>query len=295
MPKIEHTSSEAHEGDATCLAYHDQFLFSGGADGKIRIWSESLQLLSTVDAHNRSYIYCMAVNDQGKLYSSSCDGQVKFMTAPYDDGSVQDLFRCDDAIQAMYCDGSVLYTGDDKGVVTTWTNDRMLFKYNLVEEVKSLAGEKKLIYTVRDLDVVVSQVVGGKSGKYSNKAVLPGKSPLLLLGPLIDGKRSYLAFADRTGMGLQLVNNLPQEKFVHIWIMPQCHDMIVNSICGDEKYLYSGGYDKKVKGWSDLASSQPRSLGEVEVGSCVNCICCGKNNLVYIASSDGFVRAVKFI
>ncbi|KAM8707159.1 hypothetical protein ACLKA7_011282 [Drosophila subpalustris] len=294
MPNIEYTSAEGHEGDATCVAYFGNQLFSGGADGKIRIWSDTLQLLSTVNAHD-AYIYCMAVNEHGKLYSSSCDGHVKYMLPPYEDASVQELFRCDDAIQAMYCNGTVLYTGDDKGVVTTWSNDRMLFKYNLVEEVKSLAGEEKLIYTVRDLDVVISVLAEGKSGRYTNKAVLPGKSPLKLLGPMVNGKRSYLAFLDRTGMGLQLVNNLPEHKFSHIWQLPQCHDWIVNSICGDEQHLYSGGYDNKVKGWTDLSASQPRALGEVEVGSCVNGICCGANNAVYIASSDGFIRCAKFV
>lgn len=162
----------------------------------------------------------MAVNEEGKLYSSSCDGQVKYTLPPYEDASVQELFRCDDAIQAMYCAGPVLYTGDDKGVVTTWSNDRMLFKYNLVEEVKSLAGEQQLIYTVRDLDVVISVIVEGKSGKYSNKMVIPGKSPLTLLGPLVEEKRSYLACPDRTGMGLQLINNLPQHKFSQVWHLP---------------------------------------------------------------------------
>ncbi|XP_023178039.2 uncharacterized protein LOC111604273 [Drosophila hydei] len=292
--RIEHTSTEPHEGDATCVSYFNNQLFSGGADGKIRVWSASLQLLRTLNAHD-AYVYCMAVNGQGKLYSSSCDGQVKYVLPPYEDASVQELFRCDDAIQAMYCAGTVLYTGDDKGVVTTWSNDRMLFKYNLVEEVKSLAGEQQLIYTVRDLDVVVSVVAEGKSGKYSNKTVIPGKSPLTLLGPLVEGKRSYLAFPDRTGMGLQLVNNLPQYKFSHIWRLPQCHDMIVNSICGNEDYLYSGGYDNKVKGWTDLAAEQPTPLGEVDVASCVNAICCGANNCVYIASSDGFIRCAKFV
>ncbi|XP_017036394.1 F-box/WD repeat-containing protein lin-23 [Drosophila kikkawai] len=292
--RIEHTSPEGHEGDATCVAYFNGQLFSGGADGKIRIWSPELQLLATVNAHE-AYIYCMAINQHGKVYSSSCDGQVRFMLPPYRDAAVQELFRCDDAIQAMYCDGSVLYTGDDKGVVTTWSNDRMLFKYNLVEEVKSLAGEQKLIYTVRDLDVVVSSVSIGKSGKYTNKAVIPGKSPLLLLGPLVDGNRSFLAFPDRSGMGLQLVNNLPQKKYAHIWQMPNCHEWIVTSICGDEAFLYSGGYDKKVKGWTDLGSTQPKALGEVDVGSVVNSVCCGDNNMVYIATSDGLIRAAKFV
>ncbi|XP_020817646.1 uncharacterized protein LOC110191220 [Drosophila serrata] len=292
--RIEHTSSEGHEGDATCVAYFNGQLFSGGADGIIRIWSPELQLLATVNAHE-AYIYCMAINQHGKVYSSSCDGQVRFMLPPYRDAGVQELFRCDDAIQAMYCDGSVLYTGDDKGVVTTWSNDRMLFKYNLVEEVKSLAGEQKLIYTVRDLDVVVSSVSIGKSGKYTNKAVIPGKSPLLLLGPLVDGYRSFLAFPDRSGMGLQLVNNLPQKQYAHIWEMKDCHEWIVTSICGNEAFLYSGGYDKKVKGWTDLGSTKPKSLGEVNVDSIVNGICCGDNNMVYIATSDGLIRAAKFV
>ncbi|KAH8294995.1 hypothetical protein KR018_005181 [Drosophila ironensis] len=294
IARIEHTSPEGHEGDATCVVFFGGQLFSGGADGKIRIWSPTLELISTVNAHE-AYIYCMAVNQYGKIYSSSCDGQVRYMLPPYGDSAVQELFRCDDAIQAMYCDGSVLYTGDDKGVVTTWSNDRMLFKYNLVEEVKSLAGEQKLIYTVRDLDVVVSQVVEGKSGKYSNKAVLPGKSPLLLLGPLVEGKRSFLAFPDRSGMGLQLVTNLPHQQFRHIWRLPNCHEWIVNAICGDDSFLYSGGYDKKVKGWTELGAAQPRALGEVDVGSCVNSICCGDDDIVYIASSDGVIRAAKFV
>ncbi|XP_016985164.1 uncharacterized protein LOC108048787 [Drosophila rhopaloa] len=292
--RIEHTSSEGHEGDATCVAYFDGQLFSGGADGKIRIWSPELQILATVNAHE-AYIYCMAINQHGKVYSSSCDGQVHYMLPPYGEEAVKELFRCDNAIQAMYCDGSVLYTGDDKGVVTTWSNDRMLFKYNLVEEVKSLAGEQKLIYTVRDLDVVVSQVAEGKSGKYSNKAVIAGKSPLRLLGPLVDGKRSFLVFPDRSGMGLQLVNNLPQQQYAQVWHMPDCHEWIVNAICGDEAYLYTGGYDKKVKAWTDLGSAQPKALGEVDVGSWVNSMCCGDNNIVYIASSDGLIHSAKFL
>lgn len=33
--RIEHTSTEPHEGDATCVVYFNNQLFSGGADGKI--------------------------------------------------------------------------------------------------------------------------------------------------------------------------------------------------------------------------------------------------------------------
>ncbi|XP_067618689.1 myosin heavy chain kinase B isoform X2 [Eurosta solidaginis] len=218
MAKVEKVSTEKHEGDVTCLAYHKNQVFSGGADGKIKVWDNDLNLIKSVDAHE-AYIYAMAMNDRnGKLYSSSCDGCVKFMTPPY--GKTQPLFCSDDAIQAMYCDGDTLYTGDEKGVVTNWIEDKIKFKYNLVEEVKSLAAEQSLVYTVRDLDVVVSELSAGKSGKYSNKAVFPGKSPLALVGPVIDQKRSFIVFADRSGKGLSFVKNLPQQKFETIWNLP---------------------------------------------------------------------------
>lgn len=71
--------------------------------------------------------------------------------------------------------------------------------------------------------------------------------------------------------------------------------MIINDMCADSGNLYTGGYDSKVKGWTDLDQSKPKALGEVDVGSCVNSICCGSNNMVYIASSDGVIRRAKFI
>ncbi|XP_053951009.1 E3 ubiquitin-protein ligase TRAF7 [Anastrepha ludens] len=293
MAKVDKVSTEKHEGDVTCLAYHNNQVFSGGADGKIKIWDNDLNLIKSVDAHE-AYMYAMAINTRnGKLYSSSCDGCVKFMAPPYD--QTEQLFSCEDAIQAMYCDGDTLYTGDEKGVVTNWIDDKIKFKYNLVEEVKSLAAEKSLIYTVRDLDVVVSEMSAGKSGKYSNKAVLPGKSPMTLVGPVVDDKRTFLAFADRTGKGLSFVKNLPQQKFETVWNLPDCHELIVQAICGDDKFLYSGGYDNKVKGWTNFDQAKPTPLGEVEVGSCVNAIVCGANNWVYIGTLDGIVRRARFV
>lgn len=35
--RIEYTSVEPHEGEATCVVYSNNQLFSGGADGKIRV------------------------------------------------------------------------------------------------------------------------------------------------------------------------------------------------------------------------------------------------------------------
>lgn len=71
--------------------------------------------------------------------------------------------------------------------------------------------------------------------------------------------------------------------------------MIIQAICGDEKCLYSGGYDNKVKGWTNFDQSSPKALGEVEVGNCVNALVCGANNQVYIGTSDGIVRRATFL
>lgn len=140
------------------------------------------------------------------------------MVPPYE--KTEELLRCEDAIQSMYCEGDVLYAGDDKGVVSNWENDKMLFKFNLVEEVKSLAAEQGWIYTVRDLDMVISEVVKGKSGKYVTRAVVEGKSPLCLVAPTTDQRHKYVAFADRTGKGLCMIKNSPEEKFKLMWEHP---------------------------------------------------------------------------
>ncbi|XP_058980404.1 E3 ubiquitin-protein ligase TRAF7-like [Musca domestica] len=293
MPAIDKVSTEKHEGDIVCIASYGDQIFTGGADGKIKIWDKDLNLVKSVDAHE-SYIYALAVNSKGKLYSSSCDGCVKFMQPPYD--KVEELLRCDDVIQSMYCEGDVLFTGDDKGVVSNWENDKMIFKYNLVEEVKSLAAEKGWIYTVRDLDMVISEIVQGKSGKYVTKAVLPGKSPLCLVTSTDDGRHKYIAVADRTGKGFFIASNSMADRFKVLIEQQDCHEMIINAICTDDTHLYTGGYDNKVKGWSDLSQGKLKALGEVDTGSCVNALCCCANNkAVYIACSDGLVRRANFL
>lgn len=161
----------------------------------------------TISAHN-SYIYALAISASGDLYSSSCDGLLKVTRPPYDlPQCAQELATSENAVQAMCWNDGILYTGDDIGVVSTWQNDQLLFMYNLVEEVKSIAAENTLIYTVRDLDVVVTEVIASKAGKFANRMVLPGRAPMILLGPKVDTKHQYLAYADRTGKGLVLTEN----------------------------------------------------------------------------------------
>lgn len=234
----------------------------------------------------------MTFDEFGQLYTSSCDGHVKFIKDPANNDEIEELVCCDDPIISMYSNEDLLYTGDEKGVVTKWKNNKMLFKYNIVEEVKSLAAEGTLIFTARDLDVVVSDTLPGKSGKYSTKAVFPGRAPLTLLGNTVDKKKTFIAFTDRSGKGLVLAKNLPGENFATAWELNDCHEMIINSICGNDNFLFSAGYDGKIKCWGDIDKSKPSAIGEADVGNCVNSICLGNGNEVYAACSNGTVHKV---
>jgi len=67
--------------------------------------------------------------------------------------------------------------------------------------------------------------------------------------------------------------------------------MIMNSICGDEQHLYSGGYDNKVKGWTDLTANQPRALftsSEAHEGE-ATCVAYFGNQL-FSGGADGKIR-----
>lgn len=70
--------------------------------------------------------------------------------------------------------------------------------------------------------------------------------------------------------------------------------MIINTICGTECDLYTAGYDGKIKKWIELMQDGPLLVGEVTVGSCVNAICNGPNNTVYVADSRGMISRANF-
>lgn len=69
--------------------------------------------------------------------------------------------------------------------------------------------------------------------------------------------------------------------------------MIINTLCGTEKSLFTGAYDGKIKKWTDIEKS-PKLAGEVDVGNCVNFICNGPNDVVYSGTSDGIARKIVF-
>lgn len=128
-----------------------------------------------------------------------------------------------DEIGALCCSNGVLWSGDDKGVVIKWVDRKIAFKYNIVEEVRSMCVENSLLYTARDLDAVVTDLGHSKTGQYVCIGTIPGRAPLALIGPeVVSGegdkaqkKRKWLVFVSRDGKGLLMVKN--ERKFETVW------------------------------------------------------------------------------
>lgn len=74
--------------------------------------------------------------------------------------------------------------------------------------------ENNTLYTVRELDACITDITPGIMN-FATIATIPGRAPLALIGPAVDGSKKYhkyLLFTTRDGKGLTLVRNeLPYE------------------------------------------------------------------------------------
>lgn len=203
----------------------------------LQIWNKTVELVKEIDAHE-SYIYTMVVDrDADRLYSSSSDGTIRFVQSPLTSNQTEVLMRTDhDEIGALFCCDGVLWSGDDKGVVIKWVDHKIVFKYNIVEEVRSMWVENSLLYTARDLDAVVTDLGTSKTGQYVCVATIPGRAPLALIGPsvVLEGdqnvgktKRKWLVFTSRDGKALTLVKN--ERKFDVLWTQEVVHRLTARS------------------------------------------------------------------
>lgn len=107
------------------------------------MWNEKLELVKDINAHD-SYIYAICANSKGVIYSSSCDGTIRYFENPLTNSNESNILMKTtyDEIISLICVDDVLYSGDDKGVVIKWVDNKITFKYNIVEEVRSMVVEK---------------------------------------------------------------------------------------------------------------------------------------------------------
>lgn len=288
--------SDKHLSDITAIVSFQKHVFTSGGDGKVKVWTEDLTLKREIAVHD-SWIYAMAADSQGRIYTSSSDGTIRCLLNPLQTDEVKELLKCGDDIESLVVDSKDnLYSGDDKGIVTMWVDHKIKFKFNLVEEVRSLAIQNNYIYSIRENDLTITEVMeGSATGRYMTKASIPGRSPVALCGSCSNSVYSNVAIATRDGLGLVLIRNSSKEHFAVQWTKEKAHDMIINCLLGANEYLYTAGYDGFVKQWSS-ADKDPKLLAEVDLGGgCLNALCLGPDNsTVYAGGSDGLLKLAKF-
>ncbi|XP_035779485.1 uncharacterized protein LOC118459829 [Anopheles albimanus] len=299
---VEHVSadSDKHSGDVTAVLFHNNHVFSAGGDGIVKVWSRELQLIKQIVPHE-AYIYSMVADSTGRIYTSSCDGTIKCLTNPLAGDECKELLKCNDEIECLFVDRKDnLYSGDDKGIITQWIDQRIKYKFNVVEQVRSMAVQNNIIYSIRDNDLTVTEIIeGSASGRFMTKASIPGKCPVKLCGSCTDdGTYNYAAILTRDGLGITMVKNSRKDHYPVLWTKTNAHSMIINTMGASDEFLYTAGYGGTLKQWTELGGKEPTLVAELTVGTpdvCINSVAIGTDkNHLYAGSSDGAVRLVKF-
>lgn len=156
-----------------------------------QIWSPDLKFVREITVH-RDYILALAATSTNVLYASSRDGSTRCFSSPLENDHNEVILQtiADDITQLVVVN-DVLFSGDDKGIVTKWYHNKVESQYNLLEEIKSMYVENDYLYIARDSDAVVTDIKPGLMN-YTTKATIPGRAPLTLIGPIVDGHKKFL-------------------------------------------------------------------------------------------------------
>lgn len=169
------------------------------------MWDHELNFVRDIEGHTE-YVLSIARDPKtGNLYSTARDGTLRFWSRPLKNNNNEVLQQVVlDDLTAVSCADGLLYSGDDKGTVTKWYNHKPGCCYNIIEEVKSMHIENNMLYTARDVDVVVTDIGHHNS---VTKATIPGRAPIALAGPLFEDHKQWIACTTRLGKGLEIIRN----------------------------------------------------------------------------------------
>ncbi|XP_023718980.1 F-box/WD repeat-containing protein pof11 isoform X1 [Cryptotermes secundus] len=311
------SNQDKHLSEIYALLIHNDKLYSAAVDGKIKVWHPNLELEAEFQAHESAIYHIAAHKDT--LYSCSNDGTLQAWSL---DGlkHKKTLFQSsDEEILRLYVIDGTLYSGNDKGILSVWKNDKLQCLFSMVEEIRDFSVADNLMYTVRDRDVCINELMPeepaasifnlegtikflhsipnffqyitvlkpifyyaskGDRGHYIMRKTLEGRSPLCIVG-------NKLCFATRSGNNICVHENSQASSFKELGQI-QAHEMILNALCGfEDSTLFSGGYDGKVKQWN-LETLE--CINTCEVGFCINTICIGSQGQVYVAGDNGFIN-----
>jgi hypothetical protein len=157
-----------------------------------------------------TYIFALAIDSKGRLYTGSCDGTLHVYERPLISSVAKKLLQCrlrTTELLSLYIDeDDTLYAGDNHGIITKWEREKMVGEIEVAEEVNGLAAEGGWIYSVRNQDLQVTEMTGHK-GIYTTRAVIPGHAPVILCGPTVENKKSYIVMLTRDCKSMKAVSN----------------------------------------------------------------------------------------
>ncbi|RZF38235.1 zinc finger CCCH domain-containing protein 17 [Nilaparvata lugens] len=277
------SEAERHLRDVVALAFHNGKLYTGADDGKIKIWSPDLKLISEFQAHSVN-VYSLAVTDD-TLYTCSNDGTIQAWNLSNNEPKKTLQNNPNIEVLRLHLANGKLYSGEDKGNVRVWENDEQVALYEMGEEIWDLLVHGDMLFTARNLDINITEMLPEKQNQFTSRGAVEGRSPIRLAGDKI-------CFMSRCGRNVLLHETTVESRFKQVAQM-KAHEMIVNALCVSEEpqlTIYSGGYDNTLKGWD--AATQ-KCTGSLDLGVCINALCSGPKGEIYVASANGHMVRVE--
>jgi len=284
--------ADKHDKDVSTLLFHKGKLYSGGDDGKIKVWSADLVKEAEIQAHEAPIFSITASEDT--LYSSSIGGSVRLFDLktlqakePLREKENAEYWR------VKYVNGH-LYIGDNEGNVFVFKNNQYYGVVNVAAPVKDLQVLEPYILTVQDTDLVITELkLEGEKIQFATDSTIPGRAPVTLIGSgffaLIarDGKEILLHSTDKQTGFKQLT------KIVH----GSTEDRVINALTGvqwgDQQLLFSGGWDKVLQKWKVVNKDTLSDEGSVNVDLVINALATGETNQIYAGGADGHIVRVE--
>lgn len=139
-----------------------------------------MKLLKQVQAHPCS-VYSITT-DNNLLYSCSNEGTIKTFTLDTLEEK-QTLVKDEQTeFTRVYYENPHLFSADNQGYVKVYNNNKFYGQLNVSEPIKDMLIDGTYVYTVKDLDLVITQVkLEGEKLQFGMKGTFPGRAPAALI------------------------------------------------------------------------------------------------------------------
>lgn len=101
-----------------------------------------MQFNHEIPIHKDYAVLGLVVNNEKHMWSCGRDGTLRCFKRPWSHDKNDIMIQSvEDDVTCLGIGDNILFSGDDKGIVIKWYNNKIVSKYNVREEVKSMAIE----------------------------------------------------------------------------------------------------------------------------------------------------------